>query len=453
MTVNAFADEIDRISRMSTPAMIGRVCDVTGLTVVVSGLPAPVGSMCRIQTQSGGQTEAQVVGFRDDRALLMPLRDPLGIARGDEVVSLPGEARVRVRERILGRVIDVLGRVIDGGPPVCADAHYPVYRIAPKALARPRITDPVSTGIRSIDAMLTLGRGQRIGRFAGTGVGKSVLMGMITRYTDADAVVAAMVGERGREVNDFIEKDLGPEGRKKTVMVLSTSDESPVLRVRAAFVATAVAEFLRDRGKNVLLLMDSLTRMAMAQRQIGLAAGEPPATKGYTPSVFALLPQLLERAGRTEQGSVTGLYTVLVEADDINDPIGDAARGVLDGHIWLSRALATKAHYPAIAVTDSISRVMTDIVSADHQHAAKVVLRAMATWNEIEDLVNIGAYAPGSNPVFDAVIQTRPAVLAFLQQAIGEPSKSADSKRQLLTLAKQIEDTTAKLTKAPRAAK
>jgi flagellum-specific ATP synthase len=450
MTCNAFASEIDRISRMSTPAMIGHVCDVTGLTVVVTGLPAPVGSMCRIQTQTGAETEAQVVGFRDDRALLMPLRDTLGIARGDEVVSLPGEARVRVSERLLGRVVDGLGRIIDGGPPVCADAHYPVYRIAPRALSRPRISDSVSTGIRSIDAMLTLGRGQRIGLFAGTGVGKSVLMGMITRYTDADCVVAAMIGERGREVNDFIEKDLGPEGRKKTVMVLSTSDESPVLRVRAAFVATAIAEFLRDRGKNVLLLMDSLTRMAMAQRQIGLAAGEPPATKGYTPSVLALLPQLLERAGRTEHGSVTGLYTVLVEADDINDPIGDAARGVLDGHIWLSRALATKAHYPAIAVTDSISRVMTDIVTADHEKAAKSVLRAMATWNEIEDLVNIGAYAPGSNPAFDAVIQTRPAVLAFLQQAIGEHSTFADSRQQLLKLAKQIEDATTKTTKGQR---
>lgn len=450
MTANAFADEIERISRMSTPAMVGRVCDVTGLTVVVSGLPAPVGSMCRIQTQAGGPTEAQVVGFRDDRALLMPLRDPLGIARGDEVVSLPGEARVRVSERLLGRVIDGLGRVIDGGPPVCAEAHYPVYRAAPRALGRPRISAPISTGIRSIDAMLTFGRGQRVGLFAGTGVGKSVLMGMITRSTDADAVVAAMVGERGREVNDFIAKDLGAEGRKKTVMVLSTSDESPVLRVRAAFVATAVAEFLRDRGKNVLLLMDSLTRMAMAQRQIGLAAGEPPATRGYTPSVFALLPQLLERAGRTERGSITGLYTVLVEADDINDPIGDAARGVLDGHIWLSRALATKAHYPAVAVTESISRVMSDIVDADHQQAAKVVLRAMATWNEIEDLVNIGAYAPGSNAAFDAVIQTRPGVLAFLQQAIDERSSFADSRRQLLALAKQIEEATARATKGSR---
>jgi flagellum-specific ATP synthase len=447
MPTNAFAAEIERVTRMPTPALIGSVCDVTGLTVVVAGLPAPVGSLCRIETRSGGAVEAQVVGFRDDRALLMPLRDTLGVSRGDEVISLPGEARVRVSERLLGRVIDGLGRLIDGGTPVHGGTAYPLYHVAPKALTRPRISEPMATGIRAIDAMLTLGRGQRIGLFAGTGVGKSVLMGMITRYTDADVVVAAMVGERGREVNDFVEKDLGLTGRAKTVMVLSTSDESPVLRVRAAFVATAVAEFFRDRGRNVLLIMDSLTRMAQAARQIGLAAGEPPATKGYTPSVFAMLPQLLERAGRTEQGSVTGLYTVLVEADDINDPIGDAARGILDGHIWLSRGLATKAHYPAIAATESISRVMTDVVDGEHQRAARVVLRALATWNEIEDLVNIGAYAPGSNPAFDTVIQTRSAVLAFLQQAIDERSDFAVSRQKLLALAKQIEDTAARLTK------
>lgn len=448
MRANAFAEEIERVSRMPAPAMIGRVSDVTGLTVTVSGLPAPVGSLCRIQTQAGGRVEAQVVGFSDDRALLMPLRDTLGIARGDEVVALPGEARVRLSERLLGRVIDGLGRVIDGGPPVHAETQYPVYRHAPKALARPRISEPIGSGIRAIDALLTIGRGQRIGLFAGTGVGKSVLMGMITRYTDAEVVVAAMIGERGREVNDFLEKDLGAEGRQKTVMVLSTSDESPVLRVRAAFVATAVAEFFRDRGRNVLLLMDSLTRMAQAARQIGLAAGEPPATKGYTPSVFGLLPQLLERAGRTEHGSVTGLYTVLVEADDINDPIGDAARGILDGHLWLSRALANKAHYPAIAVTDSISRVMCDVVDDEHARAARIVVRALATWNEIEDLVNIGAYASGSNAAFDAVIQTRPAVLEFLQQAVGTRSTFAESRAGLLALAKQIEDVTAKLSRA-----
>lgn len=445
--MNAFADEIERVGRMTAPALVGRVRDVTGLTVTVTGMPAPIGGLCRIHTQSAGRLEAQVVGFRDDEALLMPLGDTLGIARGDEVVALPGEARVRVSERLLGRVVDGLGRIIDGGAPVEPETFYPVYRDAPRALRRPRITRPVGTGIRALDAMLTIGRGQRLGLFAGTGVGKSVLLGMMTRYTDAEVVVAAMIGERGREVNEFIDKDLGPEGRKRTVMVLSTSDESPVLRVRAAFVATAIAEYFRDRGKDVLLLMDSLTRTAMAQRQIGLAAGEPPATKGYTPSVFGLLPRLLERAGRTERGSITGLYTVLVEADDVNDPIGDAARGILDGHVWLSRTLANKAHYPAIGVTESVSRVMADVVDEEHARAARVVLRALAVWNEIEDLVNIGAYAAGSNPAFDAVIQTRGAVLAFLQQAIAEKVAFADARGQLLALAKLIEETQAKLGK------
>lgn len=445
--MNAFADEIERVQRVTSPAMIGRVGDVTGLTITVTGLPAPIGSMCRVETKAGHILEAQVVGFRDDRALLMPLRDTLGVARGDEVVSLPGEAKVAVSERLLGRTLDGLGRVIDDGPPVHAEGFYPIYRPAPKALQRPRITTPLSTGVRAIDAMLTAGQGQRLGLFAGTGVGKSVLMGMITRYTDADVAVVALIGERGREVNDFLEKDVGLEGRRKTVMILSTSDESPVLRVRAGFVATAIAEYFRDRGKNVLLLMDSLTRLAMAQRQIGLAAGEPPATKGYTPSVFGLLPTLLERAGRTEAGSITGFYTVLVEADDINDPIGDAVRGILDGHLWLSRSLASKAHYPAIGVTDSISRVMTDVITPEHMKAAQTVLRALATWNEIEDLVNIGAYAPGSNAAFDAVIQTRSAVLAFLQQAIEDKVTFEEARQRLLELAGQLEETTARLTK------
>jgi FliI/YscN family ATPase len=259
--------------------------------------------------------------------------------------------------------------------------------------------------------------------------------------------VLALVGERGREVNDFIAKDLGPEGRAKTVMVVVTSDESPVLRVRAGFVATAVAEYFRDRGKTVLLLMDSLTRLAMAQRQIGLAAGEPPATKGYTPSAFALLPQLLERAGASPHGSITGFYTVLVEADDINDPVGDAVRGILDGHVWLSRSLATKARYPAISVPESISRVMADVVDEQHHAAARTVLRALATWDEIEDLVNIGAYATGSNPEFDAVIQTRPAVQAFLQQAIGERVTFAEARKRLLTVAQQIDETRQRLSR------
>jgi flagellum-specific ATP synthase len=293
-----------------------------------------------------------------------------------------------------------------------------------------------------MDSLLTAGRGQRLGLFSGTGVGKSVLLGMIARYTDADVTVLGLIGERGREVNEFLEVDLGPEGRRKTVLVLSTSDESPVLRVRAGFVATAVAEYFRDRGKNVLLLVDSITRVAMAQRQIGLAAGEPPATKGYTPSAFALLPQLLERAGQTDKGSITGFYTVLVEADDINDPVGDAVRGILDGHVWLARALANKSHYPAVSVSESISRVMSSVVDAQHLAAARTVMKAVADWNEIEDLVNIGAYAAGSNAEYDAVIQTRPAVLTFLQQAIDQRVSFADSRQQLIALAQQIEEAT-----------
>ena len=310
--MNVFADEIECVARLSTPAQIGLVADVTGLTVRVTGLPAPVGTMCEIRRGDATVVEAQVVGFGQDEAVLMPLKDTLGIARGDRVTAVSGEARVGVCDELIGRVLDGLGQVIDPGPRVHPSAFYPVYRPAPKALLRPRISEPISTGIRAMDAMLTAGRGQRMGLFAGTGVGKSVLIGMVARHTDADVSVVALVGERGREVNDFIEKDLGPQGRKKAVLVVSTSDESPVLRVRAGFVATAVAEYFRDRGKNVLLLMDSVTRLATAQRQIGLAAGEPPATKGYTPSVFALFPQLLERAGRTDKGSITGFYSVLV---------------------------------------------------------------------------------------------------------------------------------------------
>jgi len=446
--MNTLASEIERVRTLCSQAPIGRVRDVTGLTVRVGGLSAPIGTMCAIASAAGEPVEAQLVGFRGDEALVMPLRDTLGIARGDPVTALPDEATVGVCDALVGRALDGLGRPIDGGPPIHPAARYPIYRPAPKALSRPRITEPITTGIRTIDAMLTIGRGQRVGLFAGTGVGKSVLIGMIARHTDADVCVVALVGERGREVNDFIEKDLGPEGRRKTVLVISTSDESPVLRVRAGFLATAVAEYFRDRGNHVLLLMDSITRLAMAQRQIGLAAGEPPATKGYTPSVFALLGPLLERAGRTREGSITGIYSVLVEGDDINDPIGDAVRGTIDGHIWLSRALANQAHYPAISVPDSISRVMIDVVDDEHLQAARTVQRALATWNEIEDLVHIGAYAPGSNPTFDTVIRTRPAVQAFLQQGIADKDTFDEARRRLVELARQIEQTQRQLESA-----
>ena len=439
--MNAFAAEIERVRRIVSPARVGTVLDVTGLTVRVAGLSVPIGSVCAIARAEGGVVTAQVVGFHGHQTLCMPLSDTLGIARGDVVTALPDEARVGVCDELVGRALDGLGRVIDGGPPIHPVASYPLYRPAPPALDRPRVAEPIATGIRAIDAMMTVGRGQRVGLFAGTGVGKSVLIGMIARHTDADVCVVGLVGERGREVNDFIAKDLGPQGRRKTVLVVSTSDESPVLRVRAGFLATTVAEYFRDRGKNVLLLMDSVTRLAMAQRQIGLAAGEPPTTKGYTPSVFAMLPQLLERAGRTNEGSITGVYNVLVEGDDINDPIGDAVRGTIDGHVWLSRALAGEAHYPAISVTDSISRLMVDIADTEHRQAARTVQRVLATWNQIEDLVNIGAYVPGSNPEFDTVIHTRSAVREFLRQDIDQQATFDESRGRLIELAGQIEQT------------
>jgi len=445
-----FDREIELIGAAPALEVRGRVADLTGLTVAVNDFPAAIGSLCRIERRRGEGIPAQVIGIRERQAILMPLAEPLGVARGDGVVCLAAQARVNVSEGLLGRVVNGLGEVIDGGPRLEAEDWYPLYRSAPDALGRPRISEPLGTGIRAMDALLTAGRGQRLGLFAGTGVGKSVLLGMIARYTAADVTVMALIGERGREVNDFLEKDLGPEGRKKTVLVISTSDESPVLRVRAGFVATAIAEFFRDRGKDVLLLMDSVTRLAMAQRQIGLASGEPPATKGYTPSVFALLPQLLERSGRTARGSITGFYTVLVEADDINEPIADAVRGILDGHVWLSRPLANRGHYPAIGVLESISRVMVDVVTEEHQAAARRIQRVLAVWQEIEDLVNIGAYAAGTNPQFDLAVQAMPLIDAFLQQRITERVTFDEARRQLLSLAQQLEQMEQRLSKAGR---
>ncbi len=450
--MNLFDREIELIRNAPVVEAAGRIADLTGLTIAVNDLPVQIGSMCRIERRTGGGLPAQVIGIRERQALLMPLADALGVARGDRVVCLAGQAQVGVSETLLGRVVNGFGEVVDEGPRVDAEDFYPLYRTAPEALSRPRIRDPLGTGIRAMDAMLTAGRGQRLGLFAGTGVGKSVLLGMISRYTSADVTVMALIGERGREVNDYIEKDLGPEGRRKTVLVVSTSDESPVLRVRAGFVATAIAEFFRDRGKDVLLLMDSITRLAMAQRQIGLAAGEPPATKGYTPSVFALLPQLLERAGRTSRGSITGFYTVLVEADDFNEPISDAVRGILDGHVWLSRPLANRGHYPAIGILESISRVMVDVVSDEHQAAARRVQRILATWQEIEDLVNIGAYAVGTNPQFDLAVQAKPLIDAFLRQRVEERVTFEAAERQLLQLGQQLEQIEQRLNKGGREA-
>ncbi|MBN2563518.1 MAG: FliI/YscN family ATPase [Phycisphaerae bacterium] len=443
--MSILAEQIETARTVATLGVTGRVLSAAGMTVQVAGLPVPVGSLCEIIVGHGRVIPAEVIGFRHDAALLMPLHGGAGLTKGQHVRLLTRSQRVPVGPALLGRVVDGMGAACDGGPPISADTYYPLYRPAPDAVSRPRIDRPISVGVRSINAMLTAGCGQRLGIFAGTGVGKSVLLGMMARYTGADVAVVALVGERGREVAEFIAKDLGPEGLKRSVLVVSTSDQSPPLRVRACFVATAIAEYFRDQGADVLLLMDSITRMAMAGRQIGLAAGEPPATKGYPPSVFAMLPKLLERSGRTESGSVTGLYAVLVEGDDISEPIADAVRGTLDGHIWLSRKLANRGQYPAVDVLESISRVMPDVVDAGQVAAAQRVKGMLSVWSEIEDLVNIGAYASGTNSEFDLVIRMRPAIEAFMRQKIDEGVDFESSRKALLALTAQIEETGAEI--------
>lgn len=426
------------MERAQTLRVTGRVSEVIGLTVVADGFPLPVGTLCDIQRNAEEPVAAQVVGARASRAILMTLQDPLGIGVGDRVISRPGRQYVPVGRQMLGCVLDGFGRPIGAKTSFTVEGHYPVYAEAPPPLTRKPIRKVLPTGIRCIDAMHSLGGGQRLGIFAGTGVGKSILLGMMTRNTVADVTVVALIGERGREVGDFLRKDLGEAGLKRCVLIVSTSDQSPVLRVRAGFVATAVAEYFRDLGNEVLLLMDSTTRIAMAQRQIGLSSGEPPTTRGYPPSVFALFPKLFERCGRTDRGSITGLYTVLVEGDDINEPISDAIRGVLDGHVWLSRDLANRGHYPAVSVLDSISRAMSDVVDADHLSAAAEVRRVLAVWNDIEDLVNVGAYAAGTNVEFDVAVQMKPAIDEFLQQRIAERAEFKATRQGLLDLAAQI---------------
>lgn len=444
--VDLFVSHRALLKRARTCRITGRVVEVTGLTVVAEGLALPVGSLCEIERAGDAPIAAQVVGARGDRAIMMTLQEPLGMGVGDPVTSKVGLQYVPVGRQMLGSVLDGMGRPIGGRTDYTVEAHYPVYADAPPALSRRPIQRAIATGIRSIDALHTVGGGQRMGIFAGTGVGKSVLMGMIARYTSADVIVVALIGERGREVGDFLRKDLGDEGLERSVLVVSTSDESPVLRVRAAFVATAVAEYFRDRGSDVLLLTDSTTRMAMAQRQIGLSAGEPPTTKGYPPSVFSLLPKLLERSGQTERGSITGLYTVLVEGDDITEPVSDAIRGTLDGHVWLSRDLANRGHYPAVSVLDSISRVMVDVVDKEHNAAAATIRRVLAVWHDIEDLVNLGAYTTGTNVEFDVAVRMKPAIDDFLRQPIERRASLPETREGLLTLATDIEALRTKLT-------
>lgn len=426
------------VPTLLTERLCGRIAGVHGLTVVARGLPAPVGAACAIHSRRSGRIEAEVSALEADRTLLSVFGETGGIAPGDRVECLHGGAGVPVGFDLLGRVIDARGRPIDARPAPRLNVRYPLHADPPPPLARRCIDTPLGLGVRAIDALLTAGRGQRLGIFSGTGVGKSVLMGMICRHTQADVNVVALVGERGREVKDFIERELGQTGLRRSVVVACTSDEPPALRVRAAFHATAIAEYFRAHGLDVLLLVDSLTRMAMAQRQIGLASGEPPTAKGYPPSALALLPRLLERAGRTQQGSITGIYTVLVEGDDVSEPLADAVRGILDGHVWLSRALANRGHFPAVDVLSSVSRVADDVVDPAQRDAARLVRKVLAVWADIEDLVSIGAYVPGANADYDVAVRMRPAITEFLVQdrAAGEPFEQ--SVARLLALAEAI---------------
>jgi flagellum-specific ATP synthase len=423
------------ISRLDTIRAIGRVAQVIGVVVESRGPACGVGEICKIHCgRSEEPVLAEVVGFRDSRTLLMPYANVTSIRPGSEVVASGSSLRVPVGRALLGRVLDGLGRPLDTKGSVGTETEYPTTACPPHPLARTRITEPLALGIRAVDGMMTVGKGQRIGIFSGSGVGKSTLLGMIARNTSADVNVIALVGERGREVRDFIEKDLGEEGLSRSVVVVATSDQVPVARLRGAQVGTAIAEFFRDQGLDVLLMMDSVTRVAWAQREIGLASGEPPTTRGYTPSVFALLPQLLERSGTGTKGSITGLYTVLVEGDDMNEPVADTVRGILDGHIVLSRDLASRNHYPAIDVLPSVSRLMPDVTSPDHRRCAGTLRDVLATYRASEDLINIGAYAPGSNPKIDFALGRIDNVNAFLRQGVDEKAGFAETTSRLTTL-------------------
>jgi FliI/YscN family ATPase len=418
-------------------ALEGSVVRMVGTTAAVADFPAPLGALVEIERQTGSAVPAEVIGFREQLTLVYPLEEMAGVRHGNRVRLVRTCRWLKVGDELLSRVIDAYGRVIDGRPQPVLPHRTWLHAAPPSPVERPRVDVPLATGIRAMDALLTCGKGQRMGIFSGSGVGKSVTLGMMSRYTSADVNVIALIGERGREVNDFLEQDLGPEGLANSVVLVATSDEPALVRVRAAFAATAIAEYFRDQGRDVLLLMDSLTRFAMAQREIGLAAGEPPTTRGYTPSVFALLPKLVERAGRSPRGSITGFYSVLVEGDDPNEPISDAVRGLLDGHTWLSRKLASRAHWPAIDVLESISRLMPGITSREHQDAARLLRELMAVYRDHEDLISIGAYRRGSHKLVDLAIDMRDEINAFLVQRREESSTLESAREALERLARQ----------------
>lgn len=433
LSTESFLEKAEEtIASFQSVRVFGKVTKAVGLVVEGAGIRASIGDICEIITEEN-TIEAEVVGFKDGAVLLSPLGETYGINQGAKIFLKGRQSYIEICENILGRVIDGLGNPIDEGPPLNG-RPYPIYREAINPMEREIIKDPIDLGIRAINALITCGKGQKIGIMAGSGVGKSVLLGMIARYTSADVNVIALIGERGREVREFIENDLA-EGLKKSVVVVSTSDTPALSRIRGAFVATAIAEYFREQGKDVLLLMDSLTRFAMAQREIGLAAGEPPTMKGYPPSVFKLMPKLLERVGVTKSGgSITGIYTVLVEGDDLTDPIADSARSILDGHIVLSRELANRNHYPAIDPLKSVSRLMKDIVEPEHLKYAGSLLDILAVYSKYEDIINIGAYKEGTNRQVDFAIRMMDRINSFLRQSIGEKSTFQESIKALYEL-------------------
>ncbi len=417
----------------------GKVTKVTGLTIEANGPNASIGELCYIYPfNSKNPINAEAVGFKDDKILLMPLGEMTGIGPGSTVISSGDFLKVNVGDSLVGRILDGLGNPIDGKGPLNTNSFYPVFNTPPNPLHRKKIREILPIGIKSMDGLLTCGKGQRIGIFSGSGVGKSTMMGMIARNAQADINVIGLIGERGREVREFIENDLKEEGLRKSVVIVATSDKPALVRMKGALLTTAIAEFFRDRGKDVMLLMDSLTRFSMAQREIGLAIGEPPVTRGFTPSVFAELPRLLERAGTSDKGTITGLYTVLVDGDDMNEPITDTVRGILDGHIVLSRKLANQNHYPAIDILASISRVMPNICNEDHINISGKLKDLLATYRESEDLISIGAYEKGSNKKLDVAINHIEEINKFLRQGILEYYSFDEALEQLQNIVSKI---------------
>ena len=429
LNIGKFTEAVQNCQSMK---LIGKVTQVIGLVIESQGPTVSLGELCYIKSHFPDvlPIPAEVVGFREGYVMLMPVGEMQGIGPGCEVVSAQKTLNVKVGPELLGRVLDGLGNPMDDKGPLLCKTEYPLQADPPPPLTRPRIKDNLYVGVRAIDGLITMGEGQRIGIMAGSGVGKSTLLSMIARNTEADISVIALVGERGREVRDFIERDLGEEGMKRSVVVVATSDQPALVRIKGAMTATAIAEYFRDQGHKVVLMMDSVTRFAMAQREVGLTIGEPPATRGYTPSVFALLPRLLERAGTSEKGSITGIYTVLVDGDDMNEPIADAVRSILDGHIVLSRKIAAQNHFPAIDIMPSVSRVMNEVVSPEHLKAAQQMRQLMAVYRDAEDLIHIGAYVKGSSAKIDEAVQKIDAINAFLCQGIFEVDSYADTEKK-----------------------